>query len=58
MKECFKIHGYPQRPRSPRKNEKKILVQQEKYQETQVKKVWRPKEDSKLKAHTYIRLSS
>jgi hypothetical protein len=58
MKECFKIHGYPQRPRSPRKNEKKILVQQEKYQETQVKKVWRPKEDSKLKAHTCIRLSS
>ncbi|WJX61979.1 hypothetical protein P8452_47025 [Trifolium repens] len=58
MKECFKIHGYPQRPRPPRKNEKKILVQQEKYQETQVKKVWRPKEDSKLKAHTCIRLSS
>ena len=58
MKECFKIHGYPQRSRSPRKNEKKILVQQEKYQETQVKKVWRPKEDSKLKAHTCIRLSS
>ncbi|KAK2362046.1 gag-protease polyprotein [Trifolium repens] len=58
MKECFKIHGYPQRPRSPRKNEKKILVQQEKYQETQVQKVWRPKEDSKLKAHTCIRLSS
>jgi ribosomal protein S14 len=58
MKECFKIHGYPQRPRSPRKNEKKILVQQEKCQETQVKKVWRPKEDSKLKAHTCIRLSS
>ncbi|KAK2382478.1 gag-protease polyprotein [Trifolium repens] len=58
MKECFKIHGYPQRPRSPRKNEKKILVQQEKYQETQVKKVWRPKEDLKLKAHTCIRLSS
>ncbi|KAK2363199.1 gag-protease polyprotein [Trifolium repens] len=58
MKECFKIHGYPQRPRSPRKNEKKIHVQQEKYQETQVKKVWRPKEDSKLKAHTCIRLSS
>jgi hypothetical protein len=58
MKECFKIHGYPQRSRSPRKNEKKILVQQEKCQETQVKKVWRPKEDSKLKAHTCIRLSS
>ncbi|WJX84056.1 hypothetical protein P8452_66666 [Trifolium repens] len=58
MKECFKIHGYPQRPRSPRKNEKKILVQQVKFQETQVKKVWRPKEDSKLKAHTCIRLSS
>ncbi|KAK2356066.1 gag-protease polyprotein [Trifolium repens] len=58
MKECFKIHGYPQRSRSPRENEKKILVQQVKCQETQVKKVWRPKEDSKLKAHTCIRLSS
>ncbi|KAK2368373.1 gag-protease polyprotein [Trifolium repens] len=58
IKECFKIQGYPQRPRSPRKNEKKILVQQVKYQETQVRKVWRPKEDSKLKAHTCIRLSS
>jgi hypothetical protein len=58
MKECFKIHGYPQRSRSPRKDEKKILAQQVKCQETQVKKVWRPKEDSKLKAHTCIRLSS
>ncbi|KAK2456842.1 gag-protease polyprotein [Trifolium repens] len=52
MKECFKIHGYPQRSRSPRKDEKRILAQQVKCQETQVKKVWRPKEDSKLKAHT------
>ncbi|KAK2436309.1 hypothetical protein QL285_021309 [Trifolium repens] len=58
MKKCFKIHGYPQRSRSPRKDEKKVLAQQVKCQETQVKKVWRQKEDSKLKAHTCIRLSS
>jgi hypothetical protein len=58
MKECFKNHGYPQRSRSSRKDEKKILAQQVKCQETQVKKVWRPKTNSNLKAHTCIRLSS
>jgi hypothetical protein len=37
--ECFKVHGYPQRPNSPRQNKKKIQTQSVKNKDVQTKKV-------------------
>ncbi|KAK2436489.1 hypothetical protein QL285_021481 [Trifolium repens] len=58
MKEYFKLHGYPQRPKSPRQNKKTIQTQSVKNKDFQTKKVWKPKINSKQMAHTPLRISS
>ncbi|MCH82421.1 gag-protease polyprotein, partial [Trifolium medium] len=58
--QCFKLHGYPQRPKSPRQSKKEIQAQKVwKSKDTQTKKVSKPKATtSNLMAHTPLKVSS
>ncbi|WJX34144.1 hypothetical protein P8452_22282 [Trifolium repens] len=51
VSECFHLHGYPQKPKSPSQNKKKTLPQEVKYKEV-LTKVWKPTPPQK--AHTSL----
>ncbi|KAK2402989.1 gag-protease polyprotein [Trifolium repens] len=54
MKECFKLHGYPQKPKSPSQNKRKTLPPRMKYKEA-LTKVWKPTPPQQ--AHTSPRIT-
>ncbi|KAK2389850.1 gag-protease polyprotein [Trifolium repens] len=54
ISECFYLHGYPQKPKSPRQNKRKILPPRMKYKEV-LTKVWKPTPPQK--AHTSLEIS-
>ncbi|KAK2396393.1 gag-protease polyprotein [Trifolium repens] len=54
ISECFYLHGYPQKPKSPSQNKRKILPPRMKYKEV-LTKVWKPTPPQQ--AHTSRRIS-
>ncbi|WJX72422.1 hypothetical protein P8452_56307 [Trifolium repens] len=54
ISECFYLHGYPQKPKSPRQNKRKILPPRMKYKEV-LTKVWKPTPPQQV--HTSPRIS-
>ncbi|MCI30344.1 gag-pol polyprotein, partial [Trifolium medium] len=51
MSQCYKARGYPQKPKSPKQNKKKVQTQR-------VKKVWKAKTTTSNLAHTPLRIPS
>ncbi|KAK2369193.1 gag-protease polyprotein [Trifolium repens] len=54
ISECFYLHGYPQKPKSPSQNKRKILSPRKKHKEV-LTKVWKPTPPQQ--AHTSPRIS-